>query len=217
MINNTDYRNTDQCSLLTDIESKKRNLEKRIQQQHTRAKIMYKQINKKQGEYFIKFAEIYNNKCAYCGASRKFTDIRLFEVDHYVCEDAFPNDIEGHTEAGRVSNLVFSCYSCNRGKSNLYINSKYQPILNPDDNSISNIFSRDDQYYIRINKDYSEDELIQSFYIELSLGSEFRRLDYLLLEIDNLIAKVKESNKALADKLEICKGRLSQKKNFSIV
>lgn len=85
--------------------------------------------------------------------------------------------------------------------------------MNPDDNSIADLFYRDDEYYIKISNDYSSDEFIQLFYQELMLGSEFRRLDFLLLEMDNLIKKMQSSNTGLTQKLEQCMNRLIQKKN----
>ncbi len=213
----TDYRNTDQCPSLAEVAAKKNKLEKIIRKKHKKTKIIYNQINDKQGEYFIEFASIYNYKCAYCGAALKFTDIRLFEIDHFICESAFSDDTEGRIEAGKVQNLAFSCYSCNRGKGSLHIKVNYQPKLNPDDNSIANVFFRDEEYYIKIHNDYSEDISIQVFYEKLLLGSESRRLDYLLLEMDNLIAYLQNSNQALSNKLEQCKSRLLQKKNYALI
>lgn len=210
---NTDYRNTDQCPTLTDVIAKKSALEKRIRDRHKKIKIIYNKINDKHDTHYKEFAAIYNYKCAYCGTSLKFTESRLFEVDHYICESAFSKDIAGRSEAGRIENLIFSCYSCNRGKGQLHIEDGYLPILNPDDNSIANVFFRDDKYYIKIRSDYSSDEFIKLFYQELMLGSEFRRLDFLLLEMDNLIKKMQTSNKELTQKLEQCMNRLIQKKN----
>ncbi len=212
---NTDYRNTDQCSILTDVNIKKNALEKRIKECHKKTQIIYNRINDKHGTYYKEFVAIYNYKCAYCGASLKFTDGRLFEVDHYICESAFSKDTAGRSEAGRIENLTFSCYSCNRGKGQLYIDDGHAPILNPDDNSIADLFYRDDEYYIKISNDYSSDEFIQLFYQELMLGSEFRRLDFLLLEMNNLIRKMQSSDKGLTQKLEQCMNRLIQKKNCS--
>lgn len=213
----SDYRNSEQCHSLADVATKKKELDKRIRAAHSRTKIIYNQINDKSGDYFKDFANIYNFKCAYCGAALKFTDGRLFEVDHYVCESAFTNDTAGRAEAGKIDNLAFSCYSCNRGKGSLHIKNGYLSMLNPDDNSISNVFFRDEMYYIRPNNDYCEDAFIQSFYEELMLGSEFRRLDFLLLEMDALVKKIKVSNEELANKLEQCMASLQQKKNAAFI
>ena len=90
---NKDYRNTTNCPVLVDVALKKCALERKIQQDHKRAKIMYNFVHDKQDVYFKPFSEIYNCKCAYCGAWIGISDIRLFEVDHFICEDAFLADL----------------------------------------------------------------------------------------------------------------------------
>ena len=135
-----DYRNTEHCPVLMDVAIRKSVLEEKIKSEHKRISIFYNKVKDKNGEYFKSFAKIYHGKCAYCGASIKFTDIRLFEVDHYICESAFSKDTDGRAAAGRLGNLIFSCYSCNRGKGALHITDKYLPLLNPDDNSIARFF-----------------------------------------------------------------------------
>ena len=214
---NKDYRNTTNCPVLVDITSKKNDLEDKIKKDHKRAKIMYNFVHDKQDAYFKIFSEIYNGKCAYCGASIGISDIRLFEVDHFICEDSFSKDTKGRSEAGKVSNLVLACYSCNRGKGNLMIDKKHQRILNPDDGSIAQVFDRSEDYYIQIRPDYSEDPLIVDFYQKLLLDSEFRRLDYLLLELKNFISTQRTSNPTVAAKLEQCLGTLILKRNKTLI
>lgn len=65
---NKDYRNTTNCPVLVDVALKKCALERKIHQDHKRAKIMYNFVHDKQDVYFKPFSEIYNCKCAYCGA-----------------------------------------------------------------------------------------------------------------------------------------------------
>lgn len=160
---------------------------------------------------------IYNCKCAYCGAWIGISDIRLFEVDHFICEDAFSKDTAGRSEAGKVSNLVLACYSCNRGKGKLMIDEDHQGTLNPDDGSIAQVFDRNEDYYICIRPDYAEDQVVVDFYQKLLLGSEFRRLDYLLLEIKNFISTQRTSNPTVAEKLEQCLGALIMKRNKTLI
>lgn len=212
---NKDYRNTDTCPVLTDVARKKSALEDNIRKDHNRAKIMYNYVHDKQAAYFKPFSEIYNSKCAYCGILIGIIDIRMFEVDHFVCEDVFSNDTSGRSEAGKVSNLVLSCYSCNRGKGKLIIDGDYKKALNPDDNSIAKVFVRDDNYYIKIKPGYTRDHVIEDFYERLLLGSEFRRLDYLLLEIKKLIQRL--HNPIIAQKLEQCFSRLVVKRNKTLI
>ena len=212
-----DYRNASGCPALADVKQKKDELEKRIFQEHPHQKITYNAIRNKNGSYFTDFANIYNKKCAYCGARLGHTDIQLFEVDHFICESSYSNDTSGRAEAGRASNLVFSCFSCNRGKGDLPIGARYQGLLNPDDGSIATVFIRDENYYIRIENTYSHDVFIQTFYKELMLESELRRLDYLLLEISDLISAKRTKNPELAVKLEQCMGILLQRKNATLI
>jgi len=209
-----DYRNTDKCHPLSDVSIKKNTLCSEIKAKYRKLKIMYRYVRDKNKEYFKKFAEIYNYKCAYCGAILKFTDIRLLEVDHFICESKFPKNTEGRAEAGKIENLIFSCYSCNRGKHGLHIEAEHQSILYPDDNSIAAIFCRSEDYYIKINDAYSDNAFISQFYEKLSLGNEARRIDYLLLEMHNFISELQSYNPELASKLEQCKGRLLEKKNY---
>lgn len=212
---NKDYRNTDTCPVLTDVALKKSALEGKIRKDHKRAKIMYNYVHDKRAAYFKAFSEIYNSKCAYCGVLIGIIDIRMFEVDHFVCEDVFSNDTTGRSEAGKVNNLVLSCYSCNRGKGKLVIDGQYKKTLNPDDNAIAKVFMRDDNYYIKIQSVYAGDHIIADFYERLLLGSEFRRLDYLLLEINNLIQRLHDP--ITAQKLEQCFGKLVVKRNKTLI
>lgn len=213
---NNDYRNTTNCPVLVDVALNKHALETKIKEEHKRSKIMYELIHKKKDVYFDQFSKIYNNKCAYCGAEIGILDIRLFEIDHFVCVDSFPDNTAGRIEAGKVSNLVLACYSCNRGKGNLMIDEEHQKMLNPDDGSIAQVFDRDQDYYIRIRPDYVEDQTVVNFYKSLLLGSEFRRLDYLLLEIKNFISTQRTSNPTVAEKLGQCLGALIMKRNKTL-
>lgn len=213
---NNDYRNTDKCPVLKDVNSKKLCLENRIKTEHERVKIVYNFVKDKNNYYFREFARIYNEKCAYCGVRAGITDIDMFEVDHFICESSFERTTDGKAMAGEISNLVFSCYSCNRGKSNLYITPEYIEVLNPNTNSISKVFCRDENYYINIRTEYSEDKFIKDFYKKLRFGNEFRRLDYLLLELQALITESRSNNSALAEKLQQCFGILLTRRNRTL-
>lgn len=211
-----DYRNAGGCPSLADVKQKKDALEKRIRQEQSHRKIIYNAVRNKSDCYFVELASIYNQKCAYCGAKIGHTDIKLFEVDHFICESSYSNDTTGRAEAGKVSNLVLSCFLCNRGKGDLLIEGKYRELLNPDDGSISTVFIRDDNYYIRIENTYSDDSFIQVFFKELMLESELIRLDYLLLEISDLISIKRAKSPELAAKLEQCMSILLQRKNATL-
>jgi len=181
-----DYRNTRYCKALEDISNKKEKLQEKIKKKHPRVTVFYNKINTKDSDYNKEFMNIYNYKCSYCGNSIYNISSRLFEVDHFICESSF----DTAAEAGIVSNLVLSCYDCNRGKSDFEISGEYKDILNPDQEKISSVFSRNEDYCISINDNYEEDKIIKEFYSKLKLGYEFRRLDYLLMNMRGLIKKM---------------------------
>lgn len=208
---NDDYRNTKYCPKLENIIAKKLSLESSIRQNNPKTKILYNRIHGKDSTYFTVFSEIYNHKCAYCGASMLFTDKRLFEVDHFICESSYGKDTASKAEAGRLSNLVLACYTCNRGKKDFLIKDDYCHVLNPNDDSIAKVFYRDDEYYIQIQDEYKSDAIIKDFYDKLKLGYQTRRLDYLLLEMRGLLVKFKSEE--LKDKLKSAMAILIEKKN----
>ena len=177
---NNDYRNTKYCDLKNNIVSEKNSLEKKIKKEHPIVKIIYNQINKKGSEYNKKFRMIYSNKCAYCGITTDVISSELFEIDHFVCEASFNGD---STKAGEINNLVLSCRKCNQAKSDFQWNEEYSSMFNVDDGSITKLFYRDEDYSIRIEKEYITDSVICSFYNKLKLNEEIRRLDFLLMNM----------------------------------
>ena len=198
------------CHLKISVE-KKQKLEAQIKRDHPKIQIYYNEVHKKCSAYFDAFSKIYNGKCAYCGSAIQFTGLDSFEVDHFMCENKFDNSLQGRIEAGKLENLIFSCYTCNRGKGNLLISDHYCKALNPDDSSIAKVFCRDRSYYIRLQDNYAKDEATQKFYNSLKLGFQIRRIDYLLQKMEHLKQKVK--NKANQDKLGHAIAQLMKKKN----
>lgn len=177
-----DYRNTKYCEELVDVTLKKEHLNKSIRDNHPRQKIIYNKVSDRSTDYNEQFRKIYNEKCAYCGVSMDVLPNTLFEVDHYIAESLY----ESKEEAGQLSNLVLSCYRCNRNKKEFPIEGKYVELLNPDNENICKIFYRDELYYIRVNDLYSGDTNIQNFYNKIDFGNQARRLDYLLLNMCGL-------------------------------
>ena len=116
MITN-DYRNTEYCPALENVENKKKALEEKIKLAHPRQKIMYNKIHNRSSIFNKEFCSIYNYKCAYCGVSMDILPVTLFEVDHFVAESLF----DDKEKAGKVKNLVLSCYQCNRNKKEFEI------------------------------------------------------------------------------------------------
>lgn len=204
-----DYRNTDYCDSLQELRKKKKVLDDKISKEHPRAKIMYNQIKDVNKNYKDKFMKIYNYKCSYCGNSIWNLDVTLLEIDHFICESSF----ESKEEAGKIENLVLACYDCNRAKRDFPIDNEYIEIVNPDLEEIKNVFIRDSMYYIKVSEKYKNDKFIISFYKQLKLGYETRRLDFLLMNLQGLYMKLE--GRPEADKLSIILNKLHQKRNLT--
>ena len=184
MTRDKDYRNTEYCPVMDRVEEQKKTLEKEIRSEYSRTKIVYNKVSNRNSVYHKKFAQIYNNKCAYCGALWGLLPVESFEVDHFLNEASFPNTIEGRIEAGKMINLTWACISCNRGKCGIMIKPPYDDLLNVDNGNIATVFRRDSDYYIRVCDTYKSDAFVQQFYEKLHLGYETRRLDYLGLQLE---------------------------------
>lgn len=210
-----DYRNTEYCPVLDQIESQKQALEDEIRSASPRTKIIYNRVSDRGSVYHKKFARIYNDKCAYCGALWGLLPVESFEVDHFLNEASFPNTTDGRAEAGKMINLVWSCISCNRGKLGITIRPPYDGILNTDNGNITKVFQRDDDYYIRISDTYQNDPFIQEFYENLHLGYEARRLDYLGLQLEGKYRA--EQNEARKQKLGESLSLLLKKRNRKMI
>lgn len=205
-----DYRNTQYCKGLVNVMQLKNTLESKIKEEHKRVKIIYNMVK---AEYKGELGNIYNYKCAYCGASVRFTDSNLFEVDHYINEASFPKTKAGRMEAGKLSNLIFSCYICNRGKGSFQINAPYDGLLHPDKRDVLKVFYRDVDYYIKINPEYQDDRTICGFYDALQLGFQVRRLNHLLNEMQGVYDNLPAGNakNSLGDLIR----ELIEKKNIT--
>lgn len=178
-----DYRNTEFCKKMTKISRKKNNLKKIIKKEHPRTQIYYNIISK---FYREKFNFIYNDKCVYCGASKKTLGVDRLEIDHFIHESSF----NSKKEAGEIENLVTACYACNRRKGSFrIINSRK---FNPDLRAFKKLFYRSSDYSIKISYRYLKDSEVQEFYNILKLGADFRKLDFLMLRLLNLREKLKK-------------------------
>ena len=79
--------------------------------------------------------------------------------------------------------MVLSCRKCNLAKRDFKWSEEYSSMFNVDDGSIAKLFYRDEDYYIKIEKEYITDSVICSFYNKLKLNEEIRRLDFLLMNM----------------------------------
>ena len=153
--------------------------------------------------------EIYNYKCSYCGNSIANISSNLFEIDHYICESSF----ESKEIAGKIENLVLACYDCNRSKSNFLIKDEYIDILSPDLDKIKDVFYRDELFSIQISEEYNNDMFVKSFYEQLKLGYQSRRLDFLLINLRGLCEK--HDGKPHVEKINVILRKLQQKRNLT--
>ena len=176
-----DYRNTEFCNELKKIEKKKQKLKAKIKNQRPRTRIYYNAIS---NYYRDEFLEMYNGKCSYCGVSYEVIGKMGFEIDHYIPESFFNGDL---TTAGKIENLVLSCKSCNRKKSNFFIPQKYERLLKPDLKTIKKIFYRSTDFKIKIKPRHLKNKKINEFYEKLLLGDDFRRLDYMALRLKKML------------------------------
>ena len=203
-----DYRNTKYNISEINIIERKKELDKRIREECPKVKVIYNKISKKGSDYNKQFIKIYNNKCAYCGISTEVISSDLFEIDHFICESSFNGD---KIRAGELNNLVLSCKKCNRGKSDLKWSKEYNSKFNVDDQSISKLFFRDEDYYIRIEHNFIEDNTICNFYEKLKYHEEVRRLDFLLMNLYGF--REKHHNDDILKKISDCIIILQKKRN----
>lgn len=212
-MNQNDYRNTIYCPKFEDIDKKKANLKKKIiEEDHRRSRNFYELI-KKDINYKKEYFKIYNYKCAYCGTSISILESGLFELDH------FKNKADHDDNVNDISNIILSCKFCNRQKSSFNVDN-ISAFINPDNNEITKIFYRDKDYYIKIKQPFSENKDINDFYNKLKLNYQFRRLDFLLLNLNGLITKIKGSDFNNKEKINLIllelKNMLQKKRNLII-
>lgn len=196
MDKNMDYRRTKYCPELSDVNRKKKDVERLVKKVHPKAQDMHSYLSDNSKKFKTKFLQVYNGKCAYCGVSLDLVQKNQFEIDHFLYEKA--PQFATKKEAGYIENLVLACHDCNHNKSSFWIAEEVYDRLNPDGEGIKNTFIRDEQYYICINDKYKENQWIKEFYNKLRLGSELHRLDYLLMNIIGLQRRYRENEELYA-------------------
>lgn len=213
----SDYRMTPfETESMDGIEERKLSVEKKIREKHPRKVDLYPLIRKNDGEYKSYFMQAYHCKCAYCGISIDIIPKETFQIDHVIFEKA-PQFQGKKSDAGRMSNLVLSCYTCNHSKSSFPISEKNLSNLHPDFPGIKSVFYRDTSYTIRVAEAFKNDSEIQAFYDKLNLGGQFRRLDYLLMCLSGIQKKLLSSepcNQALLQEVDRLINFLKGKRNL---
>lgn len=186
---------------------------KKVRERHPRAVDIYSVILKNKDEYEDLFMRIYNNKCSYCGVSIDVVSRNLMEIDHYICKDDNRYSGENRPLAGKLDNLVLACYTCNRGKGKLKINSAEEILLLPDNGNLKEVFYRDEDFSILISEKYKDNEMVKEFYKKLKLSHQVRRVDYLLMSLIGLQEKIGIESQ-LYLKLGDIIGKLQRKRNI---
>lgn len=187
-----DYRNTKYKQFNNDILKQKEELNQQIKRKHPRLQIIYNKVNDRNSEFNKEFQKIYNRKCVYCGVNQDIMSSGLFEVDHFICESSFEGNL---VEAGVLSNLVLSCKKCNRAKGDLRWEEQYSSVFEVDSRNIVNVFYRDSDYSIKIQPQYHSDDIVNKFYKKLKLDEEVRRLDYLLMTMNDFYDKYESDDR----------------------
>lgn len=187
-----DYRNTKYCPTLSDLIGKKERVKQAILCEHPRVKDLHPYISKNSLCFKQQFIEAYNGKCPYCGVHCDIIGWRQFEIDHFIPQKS--SRFTTKAQAGKIENLVLACYDCNRSKSDIELADEDYYKVNPDGSDICKSFVRDEDYYIRISKDFSADEAVKRFYSQLGLGRQIHRIDYLLMNMRGLRDKIKHNH-----------------------
>lgn len=177
-----DYRTTQYCPTIQDLQAKKQRVVDAIKADHPKAKDMHAYIRLNDSIYKTNFMKAYNCKCAYCGASIDILPKEMFEIDHFIYEKSF----DKKADAGFIENLVLACHSCNHQKSAFPLTDKERMYLHPDEDVIKTTFKRNENYYIIVSENLSAKEIVLEFYKKLGLGGEIHRLDYLLMSMIGL-------------------------------
>lgn len=205
-----DYRCTKFCPPLVEVQKNKDDFVWRMKNDNPRIKNWYNLIRDNEKKYKIDFMKIYNNKCAYCGVAMGMLPKEYFEVDHYICKNDISNISD--CEVDNIQNLVLACIKCNRKKSDFIFSKNGAAQFSPDDGSITNLFYRDDLFNIKIKGHYEYNSEVTDFYNKLKLGSELRRLDYILLFLSGMIDEAK--NKDIASELRNIREAILRKRNI---
>ncbi|MEG6589306.1 HNH endonuclease [Paenibacillus barengoltzii] len=191
----SDYRATRYCPVIEELDIKKQKIVDMIKTEHPRAKDMHAYIRVNESPYKIEFMKAYNFKCAYCGASIDIIPKEMFEIDHFIYEKSF----ETKADAGFIENLVLSCHSCNHRKRALPLPEESREILHPDSDKIKYTFKRDDNFYITVSEEHSNNEAIITFYKTIGLEGEIHRLDYLLMNMIGLQRTLENNQSVYAE------------------
>ncbi|MGE6556629.1 HNH endonuclease [Exiguobacterium artemiae] len=184
-MNDHDYRNTSFKNYDFELGNKKVEFLEQFFAKHPRAQNHYTHVNEKSSDLNVLFREIYFHKCAYCGTNIEVIDSSNFEVDHFIPKDILKQSIPHYdfNYINSILNLVSSCKTCNRSKSNFICNEEEVELIHPDKNKLKNLFKRKEDFSIEIHVDYAKNSNIENFFKKLNLDSQQKRIEYLIMEM----------------------------------
>ena len=189
-----DYRVTKYEKEYEKITEKKQLLKIEIKKDKPKVIDFHTYISDNDGPYKIKFMNIYNSKCAYCGISIDIIPKTFFEIDHFIYQKS--PQFATKKDAGFVENLVLACHYCNHRKRGFLISGEVYDSLYPDGEKIKETFGRDENFYIKVSE--KGNPVVEQFYSQLGMGDELRRIDYLLMNILGLEKKLRQAGFAEA-------------------
>ena len=184
-MNDHDYRNTSFNIYDFEMGNKKFEFLNQFSVIHPRAENHYSHICDKSSKLNFLFREIYFHKCAYCGINIEVIDSSNFEVDHFIPKTILKQSIPQYNSkyVNGILNLVSSCKTCNRAKSNFICQEDEIHLIHPDRNQLKVIFQRKEDFSIEIRPHYRDNDIIENFFKTLKLDSQQRRIEYLIMEM----------------------------------
>lgn len=168
-----------------NLKKRKELLMKSIREIHPHSNNIYEIVSR---EFNFKklFAECYGNRCAYCGLLVDITSLDSFEIDHIIARATLKGDKNKKVNSNNsLENLALSCRHCNNRKNKLDFTDPERKGLHPYKRKIKKIFYRDEEFYIKITPS-EHNKKIQEFYDKLFLGAQLKRVDYLLMCLNDL-------------------------------
>ena len=194
------------------IRDKKNNFMTMFRTNHKTAKRIYNFVGRSK-DYHNSFKDTYESRCVYCGADYSFLNRLNFDIDHYIPQDSNYNLNYLHG----ISNLAYSCRSCN-AKKLAFCSSKLenQILLHPDNNYYPDLFYRNSSFKICINDSYKSNQDVVTFYKQLELGNNEKRLLYLIMLLNDFLEEkpINEKEKKARKILELAKEKFNSN-NFN--
>lgn len=134
--------------------------------------------------------EDFNNRCGYCDSHDKFFGgLKNFQIDHFK-----PHSIAVFASLKHeYSNLVYSCQSCNRAKSNKW--EDVDGFIDPCDEEYDNFISRDNNGKIK----YNDTEQGKFIYSNLNLFLRRHEFLWLIEKLENQKNQIRELRKNTSD------------------